>query len=382
MGKPTWRYEFLYVEKIRLYRSSMVLRKPFRIAYGETRVARSVFVEVVLDNGVTGWGEAPPTARITGETLGTVVGAIKFLADHLVGVDVLGYKEAYKVIDSVLRGNSAAKNALTMAIMDAVGKSLKMPVYRLLGGSQDVIVTDSTIGLDYPDKMADEAAEWVGRGFRSIKIKLGGPLAVDFERVRRVREAIGPNIELRVDANQAWTPKEAVRAVEVLEKYDVSVVEQPVYYKDYSGLKFVRDRSSIPIIADESVHTSKDAALLASMEAVDGLNIKLAKSGGIIEGLKIASIAEAFNLELMVGCMLESPLAIAAAAHMVSAHGGFKYVDLDSDMALVNHPVTNYFERRKDEIILKDTPGLGVEVDAKSLEFIEEYTPGGAEKSI
>ncbi len=370
------------VERFNVYLANLSLRKPFRIAYGETREAKTVFVEAVMDNGVRGWGEAPPTSKITGETVGTVVEAIRFMAGSLYGVDVSRYMDAYRIIDSSLRNNSAAKNGIISAILDAVGKSLGLPVYRLLGGGDPTIRSDVTIGLDDPDSMARDALAWVERGFRAVKVKLGGPLDVDFKRVRLIRDAVGPDVEIRVDANQAWSPKEAVRASRTLERYDVAIIEQPVHYRDYGGLRAVRWGSNIPVIADESVHSGRDAALLASMEAVDGVNVKIAKSGGILGGLEVARVAEAFNLELMVGCMVESPLGISAAAHMVASHGGFQYVDLDSDLMLSSHPVKKFFSRMRDEIILGDTPGLGVEVDRSRLVKLAEISVSTPEPAI
>ncbi|MCE4598806.1 MAG: dipeptide epimerase [Desulfurococcales archaeon] len=360
------------VEKINVYQAVMTLHKPFRIAYGETREAKTVFIEVVTDTGVNGWGEAPPTSKITGETVDTVVGAIRLMAGSLYDLDITGYMDVYRVIDATLRSNQAAKDGLVTAILDAVSKSLGTPLYKLLGGGGNIIRSDVTIGLDSPEAMARDAVSWVERGFRAIKVKLGGPLEIDFERVRMIRDSIGAGVEIRVDANQAWSPKEALKASRVLERYDVAIIEQPVHYRDYEGLRTVKWGSSIPIIADESVHTSRDAALLASMEAVDGVNVKIAKSGGMLEGLRIASVAEAFGLDLMVGCMVESPLGIAAAAHMVAAHGGFKYIDLDSDLMLSDHPVRDSFRRERDEIILGEKPGLGVEVDVGKLVKLAE----------
>jgi L-alanine-DL-glutamate epimerase-like enolase superfamily enzyme len=326
------------------------LRRPFRIARGVLYQARNLQVEISEGN-LSGIGEAgPDSTGYYGETQTTMQAALEVFAGAL-GKDPLLMEDIVAELDRTLyHGNTAAKSAVDMALYDLCGKILGVPVYRLLGlNPAQAPVTSFTISIDSPEEMARQAAA-ASLQYGVLKIKVG--TAADVEMVRAIREVTAAT--LRVDANAAWDPKEAVRAVEALAPYGIELVEQPVAAHDLDGLRLVRERSPIPIFADESCVTPEDVPRLAG--CVDGINIKLAKCGGLRNALKMIHVARAHHLEVMLGCMVSSSLAITAAAHLAPL---VDFADLDGALLLADDPFQGVrFE--KGRIILPDTPGLGV----------------------
>ena len=204
----------------------------------------------------------------------------------------------------------------------------------LMGGYRTEVLTDITLGIKSPKEMAEDAVEAVNRGFKALKVKVGVNPTEDVERIKLTREAVGDNIDIRLDANQGWTPEQAIEVLNKLEKFNIQFAEQPVSAGDLKGLVKVRKNSAIPIMADESAHSPEDALRLIMAEAVDLMNIKLMKSGGLLKGRKIANIAEAAGMPCMIGCMGESEIGIAAGAHLAAEVKNIQYADLDSDLLL------------------------------------------------
>jgi L-alanine-DL-glutamate epimerase-like enolase superfamily enzyme len=211
-------------------------------------------------------------------------------------------------------------------------------VYKLLGGHCDFFETDITIGMSSPAEMANKATKYVQDGFKTLKIKLGESPELDTQHMKAIRDAVGYGIKLRTDANQGWTAADTVRALRMMEKYQMQVCEQPVPYWDLVGLKYSRNNSPTPIMADESVHSPHDALAVVRENAVDSINIKLMKSGGILRGAQIAAVAASAGVTCMVGCMLETSLALTAGAHLVGSQKNIFYADLDSFMELSVDP--------------------------------------------
>ena len=360
------------IERVEVFKGKLELVKVFRISYGEWESVDTVFIKTELDDGSIGWGEAPPAPEITGDTVETIVGSVKYLSQLLKGIEINDIKGIDKLFREKLKGNSAAINGLINSIIDAMSKSLRLSPLRVLGFGDPIneVVTDITVGLDKPDAMVDDAVSWVEKGFRTLKVKLGGHDGLDVERVKRIRDAVGSDIRIRVDANQGWSPKEAVRISKSLERYDVEMIEQPVKAWDLEGLKYVKERSGIPIVADEAVHNSNDLKLLLMFDAVDGINVKLSKAGGLVEATRMVEIAKTFGKELMIGCMIESSLGMAIGSHLVASTGAFKYIDLDSDITLKSQPVLKPLKRSADRIIIESRPGFGVEPDENKLEKV------------
>jgi L-alanine-DL-glutamate epimerase-like enolase superfamily enzyme len=246
-------------------------------------------------------------------------------------------------------GNAAAKAALDMALYDLVGKLTGQPVYRLLGlNPERTPVSSFTIGIDTPERMADKAKE--AKDFPILKVKVGTDQ--DLEIIRAIRDVTSAT--LYVDANTAWTPREAIRKITELAEYGIEFVEQPVAPEDLDGLRLIRENVPVPIIADESCVTFSDVARVAG--CVDGINIKLMKCGGLTEAIRMIHAARALNLRVMIGCMIESSLAITAAAHLTPL---VDYADLDGPLLIADDPFQGVrYDHGK--LVLPDRPGLGV----------------------
>ncbi|MFB3042350.1 MAG: dipeptide epimerase, partial [Candidatus Poribacteria bacterium] len=246
-------------------------------------------------------------------------------------------------------GNYAAKSAIDMALHDRLGKVLGVPLYRLWGLDPDATpCTSFTIGLDEPEMMQQKVRE--ASEYPILKVKLG--TSHDLEIIRTLREVTDKPIY--VDANTAWTPKEAVRKIRELVPYGLELIEQPTHPDDLEGLKFVREHSELPIIADESVKRAADIPALVG--CVDGVNIKLVKCGGLLEAMRIIHVARAHGLQIMIGCMIESSLGITAAAHLTPL---VDYADLDGHLLIANDPYSGV-RLEAGKLILPNLPGIGV----------------------
>ena len=325
-------------------------RTPFVIARGGASEWRLVWLRVIDDDGAVGWGEAAPS-RFYGETIETVLAVLDRLGQVLAGANAWSLEAIEAEMNKAIRFNASAKSAVSAAVHDLAAKRLGVPLYRMLGLDPAKAPTSSfTIPITADDdalrRALDDAAP-----YPVLKVKLGGPR--DADTIAGVR-ASAPEKILRVDANAAWTPKHALHMIDLLLDYDVEFVEQPVAAHDIEGLRFVRERSPLPIIADESCLVASDVPRLAG--AVDGINLKLAKCGGLREAMRIVATARAHDMSVMAGCMVETSLGISAAAHLAPL---LDYADLDGAALLANDP---FFGASipNGVITLPETPGLGV----------------------
>ncbi|RLE57315.1 MAG: dipeptide epimerase [Thermoprotei archaeon] len=350
------------IRDIRTRVLELKLRSVFRTALGEEELAKSVLVFVETGDGAVGIGEASPAPRVTGEDVSTVVEVIeKVLKPRVVGLEVEEFRRIWLTMERCIEGNYSAKAGIDIAVHDLLGKVLGRPLWRLLGGLVSELETDITVSLDRPEVMAEEARVAVEKGFRVLKLKLGLDPKLDVERVRAVRDAVGYDVRLRVDANQGWSPKQAVWVLSRIERFEIECVEQPVPEWCIDGLKYVRERVEVPVIADESAKTVRDVAHLAKLEAVDGVNVKLMKCGGITPALDIVSVARSHDLMLMFGCMLETRVSITAAAS-VASYAQPEFIDLDAPLSIVHEPIKGGVEYVGPRMKLPLGPGLGVEV--------------------
>ena len=349
------------IRAVRVWEVELHYREPFRTALGVSHVARNLVVELETDFGPVGLGECAPLPRVTGEGLERALRALKAMGSKLIGACPLRIEATRELAADIAPDCPAARAAIDMALFDILGQVANRPLYRLLGGYRSSVPTDITISLKDAGEMASDALRAVEAGFRSLKLKVGTGLEEDLERVRAVREAVGPDVELRVDANQAWSVREAVKAVKALGRLDVAFVEQPVPARELEGLAKVRQESPIPIMADEAVKSPADALRAIELRAVDLINVKLMKCGGISEALRIAAIAEAAGVGLMVGCGGESRLAITAGTHLAAALRAVEHADLDSDLLLMEDLVSEGGSEVENGIrLLPDGPGLGI----------------------
>lgn len=326
-------------------------RRPFVIARGGSSEWRLVRVRVTDADGVEGWGEAAPS-RFYGETPESVVAALDRFAPAIRDLDPFDLETLEVELNKVLRFNGAAKSAVSAAVHDLVGKRVGVPLWKLWGlNPAKAPLSSFTIAIaaseDELVKSVEDAAP-----FPVLKVKLGTPKD-DASIIRTVRQA-APNKVLRVDANAAWTPKQALQMIEVLVECGVEFVEQPMPPHDLEGLKFVRDRSPLPVVADESCIVATDVPRLAGV--VDGINIKLSKCGGLREALKMIATARAHSMTVMCGCMIETSLGITAAAHFAPL---LDYADLDGAELLANDPYAGA-TITGGRIAIPGEPGLGV----------------------
>ncbi|WP_293009787.1 dipeptide epimerase, partial [Oscillibacter sp. UBA6647] len=244
------------ITEVRLGHISVPLRVPFKTALRQVNSVEDVIVEVHTDTGAVGYGEAPPTGVITGDTTGAIIGALK---DHIiktvVGRDVDEFEDLMTALNGCILKNTSAKAAMDMALWDLYGQLYKIPVYKLMGGARKNIVTDITISVNDPEEMARDARNAIERGYDCLKVKVGANPALDVARLAAVRQAAGSDVLIRIDANQAWSPKQAVTLLNQMQEkgLDIEFVEQPVKAHDFEGLKYVTERSYVPVLADESV---------------------------------------------------------------------------------------------------------------------------------
>ena len=351
------------IQDIQVGSIALPLRHPFKTALRTVEAVEDVVVRVISDDGRVGYGEAPPTAVITGDTLGSIQCAVRdFIRPALTGMEVEDLDGTMRRLHGCLVKNTSAKAAVDMALYDLWGKGYGIPVWRALGGARRTLETDLTISVNPVEEMVRDSLEAVERGYSILKIKVGKDPKADVERMCAIRAAVGPGVKLRVDANQGWTAKEAVRVISALEDkgLDMDLVEQPVPAHDLEGMAYVTARVQTPILADESVFSPGDAVELIRRGAADLINIKLMKTGGIHNALKICRMAEEHGVECMIGCMLESRLSVAAAAHLAAGQSIVTRADLDGPSLCKTDPFTGGPLYENGVIRMTDAPGIGI----------------------
>ncbi len=352
------------IESIDFTRVKIEMDKPFKIALGSTEYYDGFFVRVTADDGTQGFGEAIPTPFITGDTQGSVESELKIFQEKLKGHE-LSTELLNSEMKAFARSSRASRSAVDIAVHDIIGKKSGMPLYRLLGGFRNSMVTTYTVDLVPPEEAAVQAKQLKLDGVKFYKIKLGKSVSEDFERVRAVRENIDPEDRICVDFNQSYSPKKAMDLANRISRFEIEFLEQPVPRFDIEGLKFVKDHVSVPVMADEAVFSLEDASRVLRAEAADLINIKLMKCGGLTDGMKIVKAAEAFGVPCMVGCMVETKVANTAGLHFALSQPNIVYSDLDGFSSLKNSPVNGGMEFRDGINVPPETPGLGAEPTVK-----------------
>lgn len=349
------------ISNVSFKRIRIPMKKPFRIFLGSSDVYEGYVVKVETDDGFAGYGEAVPTPYITGDTLGSI-------EEELQGFSSLlkGQKLSTEAIDELMRkkyrSSKASRAAIDMALWDLTGKMHAAPVYRLLGNYREKISTSYTVDLVDPQDAVEMAKSFLQLGVKVFKIKMGSGIEKDVERVKRVRETVGDEKMIYVDFNQAYSAKNALRLIEKIEKFGIEFVEQPVAAHSLQDLKTVKNMSPVPVMGDESIFSIFDAARALSMDAVDMINVKLMKAGGITEAVKIIDLAESFGVPVMVGCMVETSLALSAGLSVALGKRNVRYADLDGNTSLVEDVSEGGFVFSGGELSLEGYPGLGVKL--------------------
>jgi len=343
------------IKTIEAWPVHMALTQPYTIAYETVESTTNVFLRVETNVGITGFGCAAPDQAITGETADTVLQAVTALViPSIKGSDPLRMAMILEKLREPLASQPSAMAMVDMTLHDIL--------WKLLGGFRDRIKTSVTIGIMPEKETVEMARDWKLKGFRSLKIKGGHNVAEDIQRVIKVREAVGKEIELRFDANQGFTVEESLEFVRQTRTARLELIEQPTPKNQLDLLGNVTRGVPIPVMADESLMNIKDAFRLARNDLVDMVNVKLMKVGGIAEAMHINSIARAAGLEVMVGCMDEAALSIAAGLHFALAKPNVAYADLDGHLDLLNDPSDGAVLLRNGILYPTTKPGLGFEM--------------------
>jgi L-alanine-DL-glutamate epimerase-like enolase superfamily enzyme len=363
----------LHIEKISLYALRIPLIEPFITSLGRDDDALNVVVKIQTKEGITGFGECSPYMPINGESQETCMAIGSYFAKALLNKDPLDIDGCLQLLDSIVYANNSIKSAFDIALYDIASQAAGMPLWKYLNGDNTkVITTDYTVSIGEPDQMAIDAKKILDQGYPAIKIKLGKNGKTDVLRMRAIREAVGPTVPLRIDANQGWSVAEAIETLQALAPLHIEHCEEPISRFLYTSLPQVKKESPIPIMADECCGDHHDAARLIALDACDYFNIKLGKAGGIRNGLRIVRLAEAAGIKLQVGAMIESRLAMTAFAHFACSSPQIVHYDFDTALMFREDPVTGGIRYEKNGVIkLPEGPGLGASIAEEWLQRME-----------
>jgi len=365
------------IHKIEIIPVEIPLKEPFVISKGALTHARNTIVKIYNTDGTYGTGECCPYRSIHGETQKGTIAFAEDLAKVLIGKDPRDISSIVALMDKMIVGNASVKCAFDMALYDLVSKMDNLPLYAFLQGSRGKdIFTDNTVSLLSPEKMAEKACTFKEMGFPVLKVKLGGQPAVqDIERIYAIRKSVGEDLPLRIDANQGWNYFEAKKILDALEDMGIEHCEEPVRAGNLADQRRLVDTCKIPVMADETVFSHRDAIQVIKAGAADMFNIKLGKSGGLHNAMKIAAIAEAADMYCQVGSFSESRLGITALVHFDYAWGIIKFHDLDSPLMLADDPVLGGMTYSADwKVDITDDPGHGADFDPVFLNRFEVVT--------
>ncbi|OKS85533.1 hypothetical protein RG47T_0979 [Mucilaginibacter polytrichastri] len=362
------------ITAVDIYRFSIKM-EPFIIATGTMDSAQNTFIRVHTDAGFYGVGECSAFPMIVGETQDTCLVMAREFARLWKGQDALDIPARMQQLHSFTAGNTTIKSAFDIAMYDVAAKNAGLPLYQFLGGSRREVETDITIGIATPERMAAKAMVFKNNGATILKVKLGKNAAEDVERIRRIREAVGNEMKIRIDANQGWSFDDGVLALQGMKDLDVEFCEQPMrtWYDD--RLPELMKLSPVKIMADESVYNHHDARRQINSGSCHYVNIKMAKSGGIYEAKQIHDECASKGIPCMMGGMLESRIALSAKLHFVYASPNIHFYDMDTCMlGHLEDPCIGGVSYNGYHLSIADTPGIGADADDDFLAKCERFS--------
>lgn len=350
------------IAEVRAEAWTIALTEPFGIATGAQPVADNVLVDVRLEDGTSGVGEAAPFPAVNGETQAAALGAASEARAALAGEDATRYRRVAAILREACADAPTIRCAVESAVLDAITRRAGLSLHGFFGGQDDSLTTDITIVTGTPDQAALAAERAKKDGFATLKVKVGGaPVEHDAARLSAILSVM-PEARLILDANASLSADEAAELVERIGADKVTLFEQPTRADDLDGLRSVRKRARVLVAADESARSAHDVAMLAAMRAADVINVKISKCG-VVEAVDMIATARAFNLGLMIGGMVETPLAMTVSACLAAGHGGFEFVDLDTPLFMKDVPTRGGFQQVGPHIDVSQIKrGHGVEV--------------------
>ncbi len=348
------------IKDVNCFFRTMRLREPYSIAYDSVDKCESVFMNISSEDGIQGWGCAAPDPKVTGETATSVLNCYDKRIEHfLIGKDVFEYAKLLESLKTNIPEFPSLRAMVDMALHDMIAQKAGVPLYKLLGGYRHSMPTSVTIGIMSINSTIVFAEDYLKRGFKILKIKGGNDLLEDIEKINRLREAVGKNVVIRFDANQGYSLQDSLNFLKGVQMANIELFEQPTKKNDFEMLKIITQKSDLPIMADESLISLRDAFHLSREQCTDLINIKLMKTGGILDAMHINSVAKAAGIGAMVGCMDESALGIAAGLHFALSRPNIQYADLDGHLDIIDDPFGGMFQIIDGVLIPPESNGLG-----------------------
>ncbi|HEU4633506.1 MAG TPA: dipeptide epimerase [Flavisolibacter sp.] len=363
------------IQSVEIYKLFIPLKEPFVISLGPINEVQNVVVIIRTKDGCTGYGECSPYLTINGESVDTCFVVAQYFARVLKDKDALDIAGCMEIMDRTIYANTSIKSAFDIALHDIAAQHAGIPIYKYLGGEKTkVLETDMTVSIGDPQKMKEDAIRFKQEGFPAIKVKLGESLEKDVARIKAIREGIGNDHPLRIDANQGWQSADrAIAVLQALSQYNIEHCEEPILRYRFMELPKVAAASTIPIMADESCGDEWDAARLIELKACQMFNIKLGKSSGFYKGQKIGKLGAQAGMHMQVGGFMESRLGMTAAAHLALSNDHIHHCDFDTPLMFTEDPVIGGISYLDKGIIdLPDTPGLGAAIDESYLRKAEK----------
>ncbi|MBM7648392.1 L-alanine-DL-glutamate epimerase-like enolase superfamily enzyme [Bacillus ectoiniformans] len=357
------------IVKADIYGIHLPLRSPFIISYATFHYMPSIIIKLETDNGLIGWGEAVPDEHVTGENFHGCIEILRhLLLPAVMDKHPFQIEQIHHIMNQTIASNPAAKAAIDIACYDLMGKALNQPIYEIIGGKyHNELTYPKVLSIEEPDVMAQKAKEAVAQGFQSLKLKVGMDAMTDVKRIQAVREAVGFDMPIRVDVNQGWhTYSTAVGAMRLLEPVQLSWVEQPIRMGDIDGLAALKQQSIIPLMADESIQNGEQLIEMVKKDAVDKINIKLMKCGGISPAIHMAKAAEYAGIDCQIGSMVESSIGSAAGYHAAISRKNITSTELTGPL-LFSKDIGN-LQYDVPYVHLSEQPGLGLQIDEHILE--------------